>query len=483
VSLNLTGTPRVQITGVNAADFSVTVQPSSPVAASGNTTFTVHFDPNAIGLRSATISIANDDANENPYDFAIQGTGTGAPEMDLLGNSVSIADGDATPSTSDHTDFGSADISSGSVDRVFTIANLGNVNLNLTGSPRVQISGANAADFSVTVQPSSPVAASGNTTFTVHFNPSAVGLRSATISIANDDANENPYDFAIQGTGNPVPPSSVAYCSFSQGFYGNAGNTFNGQGVLAIIQNLLSSSSLVVGQAGVRSLTIPQSAADCIITRLPAGSTSSALPSGLNATLSSSTCQTSPAIPLQNSKWKNGLLGQTVALSLNARFDSDLASFVLASSFCTQGALPGPNGLLGDADDVLDPNSTPLTLTIPAKVLNALGSGATVADLINLANSGLAGQSTNGASLSDINKAVDAINRGFDGCRFLVACPLSRESENTVTAEEAMPANYALEANYPNPFNPTTIIQFALPERTMVSLKVYTLILHHFIVL
>jgi len=191
----------VQISGANAADFSVAVQPSSPVAASGSATFTVHFDPSAVGLRSATISIANDDANENPYDFAIQGTGTSAPEMNVTGNAVSIADGDVTPSAADHTDFGSTDITSGSIDRVFTIANLGSVNLNLTGSPAVQISGANAADFSVTVQPSSPVAASGSATFTVHFDPSATGLRSATISIANDDADENPYDFAIQGAG------------------------------------------------------------------------------------------------------------------------------------------------------------------------------------------------------------------------------------------------------------------------------------------
>jgi len=202
-ALNLTGSPRVQLSGTNAADFSVTVQPSSPVAATnGTTTFTVHFDLSATGLRSATISIANDDANENPYDFAIQSTGSAAPEMDVQGNAISIVDGDITPSTTDHTDFGAADISAGFVDRVFTIRNTGSGALNLTGSPRVQLSGANAADFSVTVQPSSPVAAtSGTTTFTVHFDPSATGLRNATISIANDDANENPYGFAIQGTG------------------------------------------------------------------------------------------------------------------------------------------------------------------------------------------------------------------------------------------------------------------------------------------
>ncbi len=44
---------------------------------------------------------------------------------------------------------------SGSVTQTFTIANTGSGDLNLTGSPRVQISGANAADFTVTTQPSS----------------------------------------------------------------------------------------------------------------------------------------------------------------------------------------------------------------------------------------------------------------------------------------------------------------------------------------
>jgi cytoskeletal protein CcmA (bactofilin family) len=130
-----------------------------------------------------------------------------APEMDVQGNGISIADGDMTPSTTDDTDFGPADISSGTVDHTFTVENTGNADLNLTGSPKVVISGTNAADFSVIIQPSSPVAANGGTTtFTIRFDPSAIGLRTATVSIDNDDADENPYDFAIQGTGTVVLP-------------------------------------------------------------------------------------------------------------------------------------------------------------------------------------------------------------------------------------------------------------------------------------
>ena len=92
----------------------------------------------------------------------------------------------------------------------FTIQNTGTVPLNLTGTPRVAVSGPNAANFTVTLQPASPVASlTGATPFQVTFTPSATGLRTVTLSIANDDSNENPYDFAIQGTGVDTTPPSL----------------------------------------------------------------------------------------------------------------------------------------------------------------------------------------------------------------------------------------------------------------------------------
>lgn len=125
-----------------------------------------------------------------------------APEMDVQGNAASIADGDATPSTTDHTDFGSALVAGGTVTRTFTVRNTGTAALTLSGTPKVAVGGAQAADFTVTFQPSSPVAATnGTTTFQVTFDPAGTGTRSATLSIANNDADENPYNFSIQGTG------------------------------------------------------------------------------------------------------------------------------------------------------------------------------------------------------------------------------------------------------------------------------------------
>ena len=128
------------------------------------------------------------------------------PEMNVVGNSVTIVDGDATPSVTDHTDFGSVDITSGSVVRTFTIQNTGTAILNIGA---ITIGGAQAADFTVTSAPAATVAIGGSTTFQVTFDPSAVGTRNATISIVNDDSNENPYDFSITGNGTNLPPNDL----------------------------------------------------------------------------------------------------------------------------------------------------------------------------------------------------------------------------------------------------------------------------------
>jgi trimeric autotransporter adhesin len=188
----------ISISGANAADFSYTAPGSSNLAPGASTTFTVTFDPTVQGTRNATVNINTNDSDETPYDFAVSGVGSDT-EIDIQGNATSIADGDITPSTSDNTNFGSAEITLGSVVNTFTIYNTGTSSLTLTSAT---IGGTSASSFSfagltfpTTVVPGSSV------TFTITFNPSTTGTKNATISIANNDTNENPYDFSIQGTG------------------------------------------------------------------------------------------------------------------------------------------------------------------------------------------------------------------------------------------------------------------------------------------
>ncbi|MDJ1183026.1 Calx-beta domain-containing protein [Roseofilum casamattae] len=129
-------------------------------------------------------------------------------EINIQGNSTSIASGDTTPSTTDDTDFGTTNVATGTIVKTFTIENTGtNDDLTLLGSPLVDITGTNAADFSVTALPTSPVTATNSTTFQITFDPSAAGTRTATVSIANNDGDENPYTFSIQGTGDATVPT------------------------------------------------------------------------------------------------------------------------------------------------------------------------------------------------------------------------------------------------------------------------------------
>ena len=47
------------------------------------------------------------------------------------------------------------------------------------------------------------------------------------------------------------------------------------------------------------------------------------------------------------------------------------------------------------------------------------------------------------------------------------------EYSDVVTVEIGVPDNFYLSQNYPNPFNPSTRIEFTLPEKQLVSLRIY----------
>ena len=125
------------------------------------------------------------------------------PEIEIRGNSIVIANGDTTADVNDHTDFGLVNVTSGWAPRTFAVYNTGTGALSLTGSPRVSLS--NNTDFSIQIEPSTPVPVGDSTTFEIWFDPGSDGVKTATVSIANDDADDNPYTFMIQGTGLTIP--------------------------------------------------------------------------------------------------------------------------------------------------------------------------------------------------------------------------------------------------------------------------------------
>ncbi|MGC1471443.1 MAG: GEVED domain-containing protein [Psychroserpens sp.] len=121
-------------------------------------------------------------------------------EINVKGNNISIENGFDAPYGLNNTLFGAQNVLSTSAPKSYFIENIGASTLNLTGSPRVEIIGANASDFNVTIQPSSAaINASSNSEFRIVFSPTADGQRNATVRIQNNDSNEDPYEFDIRG--------------------------------------------------------------------------------------------------------------------------------------------------------------------------------------------------------------------------------------------------------------------------------------------
>lgn len=196
-NLTLTGVPRVQITGTHAADFTVTTQPAASVVSGANSVFVIRFSPLGGGVRNAMVSIINNDSDENPYTFAIQGGGL-APDINIVGNGNQVLSGSTTPDLNNHTNFGNANVTAATKLRNFFLINLGGEVLNITN---VTISGTHAADFAVTVAPSATVGLNNSTTLGITFDPSALGLREALVTITNNVPGKSPYTFAISGVG------------------------------------------------------------------------------------------------------------------------------------------------------------------------------------------------------------------------------------------------------------------------------------------
>jgi sugar lactone lactonase YvrE len=185
----------VSITGTNAGDFSQTNNCSTVAAGSGSCTIQVTFTPSATGSRSASISVA-DSAAGSPHTVSLTGTGT-QPQIGLSPNPLS---------------FSNQLINTSSTAESIIITNPGTATLSISG---IAISGTNAADFSQTNNCTTVAAGSGSCTIQVTFTPSAIGTRSASISIT-DSAPGSPHTVSLSGTSG-VPQLSMAPGSLSFG--------------------------------------------------------------------------------------------------------------------------------------------------------------------------------------------------------------------------------------------------------------------------
>lgn len=235
---------------------------ASSLAPGASTTVTVTFTPVADEIDDYTLTLQATDVATNPattasVDVPLQGSGP-LPQVSV-----------------DQPVFGDAVIGEPDIQTV-TVTNTGNANLNVQ-SPT--ISGTNANQFAVTDDScnAGPVAAGGNCSIDVQFNPTARGAQTAELDIPSNDPNMPTTSIPLSGTGETpgtisVDKTSAAFGSVTIGQASDATVTVTNTGdlPLAIKNPMLDGAN--ANQFAVTSSTCP-TVLSPVQTRLAHGAT------------------------------------------------------------------------------------------------------------------------------------------------------------------------------------------------------------------
>ncbi|MEO7482494.1 MAG: hypothetical protein ABIT81_01955, partial [Ferruginibacter sp.] len=304
---------------------------------------------------------------------------------------------------------------------------------------------------------------------------------------------------------------SNAICTYTQGYYGNAGGTscdgttggYSTDGLIALSLGNWG-GTLRIGLPG-RSVVITNNSTDraCVIDKMPGGGGSKEL----SVVADINICNL-PLSYLKNGKINNTLLSQTLALALNVGITSPstLGNFVLqAGVLATAKPLGGcgsnvPKTRVCNYNPLAPYNLVSVTneytyRTFSAALINAIVGPKTIQGLLNLANSALANAdgvvgSENGISLSEIAGAAGAINEVFDECRIFVGwdvapCPPTqvppvtqsfRTSENVSVVKPIVEEVAKLSVTaFPNPYTDQVKFVIASPASGQGTLEIYNM--------
>jgi hypothetical protein len=186
-------TPVAAPAGVLNCTATITTQPVATIQSGGLTGIGIEVTPLAAGNFGFSITIGNNDPDENPYSIYISGfTTSPSPEMDI----VEVADG-GTRNVQGAGGGGTSVVT-------HTIKNSGSSDLALV-TPVSSITVIANCTATVVTQPNSLVVPGGTTVLAIAVTPLAAGPFSCFVSVVNNDINENPYDWTISGTAVATP--------------------------------------------------------------------------------------------------------------------------------------------------------------------------------------------------------------------------------------------------------------------------------------
>ena len=171
--------------------------------------FTVAFEPTSAGLKDAHVRIVhNGVVSTSPFEVPVLGNalaGTGGPFISVSDGAGDIAHNVVVGGP---RDFGNVVFGSSSAPLTIVVANSGGAIMNVS-TPT--LGGANAGEFSLDTIGLGPTIGIGvNSTFTITFSPTSIGVKTATVTFTHDDpAVTFPFVINIEGTCVPAIPVVV----------------------------------------------------------------------------------------------------------------------------------------------------------------------------------------------------------------------------------------------------------------------------------
>jgi len=185
-----------QLTGANAADFLIvpgagtTCTGGQSLASDASCTVTVTFDPVTTGSKTASLTVTGSTGQAATTVLTGIGDPSASPVVTLTPTAIN---------------FGNVAVRVLSGAQTVTVRNTGTAPLTISAATRT---GAAAADYQLTTATATPcvgvaVAPGASCTIQVRFSPSAIGLRSASLTLTHNPAG------AAQATSSSLPLSGT----------------------------------------------------------------------------------------------------------------------------------------------------------------------------------------------------------------------------------------------------------------------------------
>ncbi len=189
----------ITITGVDAADYSQTNTCDGSVAALGQCTITVTFTPNAVGARTAQITITDNSPAPNSTQVVdLTGTGGNLPTVNLSSRTLA---------------FGNQAVNMTSSPQFLTVTNTGTAALNMTSAIA---SGGFAVQSNGCAVPLQATTPASNCVIGVTFTPTSTGSSVDSLTLT-DNAPDSPQIILLTGTGVVQPVVSLSASSLTFG--------------------------------------------------------------------------------------------------------------------------------------------------------------------------------------------------------------------------------------------------------------------------